>query len=671
MKKINDLNFYTVQEFDYTRLKDVERVKKRGKHGKTYLNTVAAFDIETSGMKDIEQSFMYVFAVSIFGEVIIGRTWGDFRKMCLAIKMNIEEGETFVFWVHNLSYEMSFLKGIYKFDSDSCFCTMPRKFLKSEILCGQIEFRCSYLHSNMSLSMFTEKFKAKHKKLSGEEFDYSEIRYPWTPLTDDKLLYCAHDVVGLCEALENEMYLDGDTIATVCLTSTGYVRRDVKKAMKTFNRQWLSDLLPDYDTYQMLRDAFRGGDTHANRFHAGKIIEDVVSFDVASSYPAQQLLELYPMGRFYDAEDVSLSDIDLMVQEGNAVLFTIRFENLRLSSYDYPNPYFSFHKVLDCGGYALDNGRIMSADFCEVTITDIDLEIVRDCYVWDSEKILKCKFSHYGRLPKQMRDTIMIYFEAKTRLKGIESEELFYLKSKNKLNSIYGMTATMPVRKRVLFDGTLFSFEEIDEAEELKKYNRNAFLSYAWGVWCTSRARLLLHKGIMACASKYGSLAVYWDTDSVKFIRNEDVIENFKRINGEQNCKSVEHGAIIFHEGKQYSCGHFELDGEYQQFKTLGAKKYCYVDKEGNLKITVAGVGKKKGAKELDSIHDFKIGKVFVDGGGNESVYNDGVNMEVNVEGRKLRITDNIYIKPSTYTLGVTGEYFDLIRGSISDVEVI
>lgn len=667
MKKINDLEFYSVPEYDFSPIREIARVKKRGKRGKTYVNTVAAFDIETSGIKEIEHSFMYVWSASIFGDVIIGRTWSDFRKLCYAIKLQLEENETFVFYVHNLSYEMSFLKGIYGFDSDSCFCTMPRKFLKSEIMDGAIEFRCSYLHSNMNLSMFTDKFQAKHKKLSGDEFDYDALRYPWTPLTDEQLLYCGHDVVGLCEALENEMRIDGDNIATIPLTSTGYVRRDVKNAMRTFSRDWLHDLLPDYDTYLMLRDAFRGGDTHANRLYAGKIIEDVVSFDVASSYPAQQLLELYPMGRFYKYEDATIEDVEELKREGNAVLFEACFTKLRLKRLSEPNPYFSYHKMNECVDFALDNGRVLSCEYCEATLTDVDWEIVKDTYAWDSLEIKKCKFSHYGKLPKQIRATIMEYFRLKTELKGDSEKELLYMKSKNKLNSIYGMTATLPVRRSVIFDGCTFSFEEINEEEELYRYNKNAFLSYAWGVWCTAWARYLLHLGIR-CAGGY---AIYWDTDSVKFVNRESVKENFEALNKIQLEKADKENAFVEFNGKRFYMGFFEFDGAYQKFKTLGAKKYCYVDTEGNLKITVAGVGKKKGAKELSSIEDFKIGKVFHDGGGNESVYNDGVKIEIEREGKKILITDNIYIKPSVYTLGVTGEYFDLIRGSVSDVEAI
>ena len=44
--------------------------------------------------------------------------------------------------------------------------------------------------------------------------------------------------------------------------------------------------------------------------------------------------------------------------------------------------------------------------------------------------------------------------------------------------------------------------------------------------------------------------------------------------------------------------------------------------------------------------------------GGTESMYNDIRDpVRINIDGHELEITSNVYIKLSTYTLGVTGEY--------------
>lgn len=43
--------------------------------------------------------------------------------------------------------------------------------------------------------------------------------------------------------------------------------------------------MPTLHVFELLREAFRGGDTHANRFYVGKILDNVGSYDRESSYP--------------------------------------------------------------------------------------------------------------------------------------------------------------------------------------------------------------------------------------------------------------------------------------------------------------------------------------------------------------------------------------------------
>lgn len=45
--------------------------------------------------------------------------------------------------------------------------------------------------------------------------------------------------------------------------------------------------------------------------------------------------------------------------------------------------------------------------------------------------------------------------------------------------------------------------------------------------------------------------------------------------------------------GIPHRLGIFDDDGQYKKFKTLGAKKYCYVNNDDELHMTVSGVRKK------------------------------------------------------------------------------
>ena len=60
----------------------------------------------------------------------------------------------------------------------------------------------------------------------------------------------------------------------------------------------------------------------------------------------------------------------------------------------------------------------------------------------------------------------------------------------------------------------------------------------------------------------------------------------------------------------------------------------------------------------MGDIRNFKEGFIFKDAGGTESVYNDNVNFMYEVlPGKFIEITDNVVIRDSEYTLGITGEY--------------
>ena len=111
------------------------------------------------------------------------------------------------------------------------------------------------------------------KKLRG--FDYDKPRYPWTELTEFELLYCINDVRGLVQALKRKAEINGDTLATMPLTATGYVRREARKAMRGFHWHQLHDMMPTWKVYKLARAAFRGGDTHASRFYVDKVVETV------------------------------------------------------------------------------------------------------------------------------------------------------------------------------------------------------------------------------------------------------------------------------------------------------------------------------------------------------------------------------------------------------------
>lgn len=657
-----------VQDFDLDILSryDVLDKQKRKKDAKKYLNVICAFDIETSRLSDIEQSVMYIWQMQIGEYTITGRYWSEFFGFLEKIEERISGICWMVIYVHNLSYEFQFFKGVYNFQPEEVFATDSRQVLKCTMF-DCFEFRCSYQLSNMSLDKFLLKYNVENRKLSGEEFNYSKVRYPWTPLTAREMEYCINDVKGLVQALKKQLESDNDTLATVPLTSTGYVRRDVKNAMRGYNHKQLEEMLPDAEVYRLLREAFRGGDTIANRWNADDIIENVQSVDIVSSYPASMLTRKYPMTRFYreDPEDFKR----LYKLKSKALLFRIRFVNIRLHDQSEGHAYLSRDKCRNIISGTFCNGRILRAEQLDTTITDVDFGIISRRYIWDKMIVSELFSSRYRMLPINLRYVIMEYYRIKTELKGVSEDSddyLFYMKNKEKLNATYGMTVQDPARDMIDFIDNQFVLREEPLEKTIKRHNLSAFLSYAWGVWvtCWSRKRLADGIDIVTKNGKEPANFIYSDTDSIKYIGSAD----FTKYNRQMEEEAIRSKAYaVDRNGELHFMGVYESEGYKlpNRFKTLGAKKYVLEDPDKRLHITIAGVNKKKGGKELGTLENFKEGFIFKESGGTESVFNDDIDITIHVEGHDLNITDNVVIRDSTYTLGITAEYRAILQGLV------
>ena len=655
---------YNVDTFDYNLISRTNNQRRRkGNQGRRnndriYKNCMCAFDIETTNDMESQQAFMYVWQFQFNDITIMGRTWDEFITFLERVKSELKKHEYIVVFVHNLSFEFQFLRGVYDFTKEEVFAIDSRKVLKCEMF-NHFELRCSYLQTNMSLAEFTNKMGVKDVKLSGEDFNYSKARYPWTPLTDQEIQYCVNDVKGLTQAMKIQMDLEHDSFYTLPLTSTGYVRRDVKAAMRHFNRQELKDMLPDYKVFCMLREAFRGGNTHANRYYSGVILNDVHSNDFASSYPNVQINCRFPMSPWLEEKGMDLDRCLLKIyKHKRACLMRIKLFNVRLKNEMWGAPYLAKAKCRNIKNCENDNGRILRADYLETTLTDLDFRIVLKEYEFDWIEFIDFYHSRYGLLPRQLRETVLEYFRRKTELKGVEGQDLYYMKAKNKLNSVYGMSVQSPVKQSIDFLDDFIDRND-DETELLEAANKKAFQSYAWGVWTTAHARYELEEAIELCGDRF----VYCDTDSVKYIGYID----FDSFNAKKKRRSEDSGArALDPKGEKHYLGVMEHDADYSEFITMGAKKYAYRYPDGKLGITIAGVNKKKGAEELEAaggLKAFKEGFTFHEAGGTESVYNDKPEIQwLEKEGRKIPITSNLLIKDSTYTLGITAEYSRILQ---------
>ena len=329
-----------------------------------------------------------------------------------------------------ISYEFQFLRAIHDFQPDEVFCLTGRKIAKCN-MGKRFEYRCSYCLTNMSLREFLDKMQVEHQKT---EMDYEVKRYPWSKLTEDELEYCIADVLGLYEALVRSFKIDKNKLSDVPMTSTGYVRKRFKHEMRKggFLPQ-VHECAPDYDVYLMIRRAFRGGNTHANRCYTGIIMENVSSYDRASSYPDVLVNYPYPVKPFIKQDITEIDDI----KYGFPYLLELEFTDLKQRDPFNGCPYLAVHKCYNDTeltallGAINDNGRVLEKDGTLVTFcTDIDWGIIKEQYTWSSARVVKAYRSEYGMLPKAVIDTTMEYYRKKTELKGVVGQEVFYNKSK-------------------------------------------------------------------------------------------------------------------------------------------------------------------------------------------------------------------------------------------------
>lgn len=627
-----------------------------------YKDCVCAFDIETTTDKDV--NWMYVWQFQFDDLVtVVGRTWDEFRDL-LQWLQDHSNGSRWMVFVHNLSYEFQYLQGIYPFTNEEVFATDTRKVAKCEMY-DCIEFRCSLFLSNMSLDNFTRTMRVEHRKQSGEEFNYSKIRYPWTRLSKNEIKYATYDVIGLVEAVKALMQANNDDLNTIPLTNTGYPRRDIKDLMRMFSRYKLQQMQPDYPLFCLLRETYRGGNTHASRFWAGTIVDSakvgrILSYDRSSSYPDVLVNRPYPMGAWTMEEAPDPECLYQLMKKNKALIFRAGFTNVRLHDQRWPIPYLSKDKCRRIQDGYFDNGRILSAEYLETSLTDIDFRILLNEYDYDDMAIDVIYWTEYQELPMQFKAMVNRYYHTKTRLKGVEGQEVLYNVSKAKLNALYGMTAQVPVKQSIIYNGGEWSLGEEAEEDLLKKHNKNAWSSYAWGCWCTAWARYELELGILKAEEFPGSF-IYADTDSIKYI---DKGQDWSAMNAEYRTRSEKRDAsAVDPQGIRHWMGVYEEDAEYRRFITLGAKRYAYEDMEGKLHITVSGVSKKKGAEELQKLENFRDGFVWYHGGKTESKYVDHPDQRYITRcGKKIEITPYVIINDTTYTLSLSDEYRSLIN---------
>lgn len=646
----------------------------------------------------IKLSFMYIWMLSINDVIIIGRTWDEFHITVNEIvkKFKLNNNKRLIWYVHNLSYEFQFIRKHYNWIN--VFATEERKVIYA-ICENGIEYKCSYFLSNLSLETIGKNLiKYKAEKKVGD-LDYNIIRTSKTPLTEKEIGYCLYDVIVLSNYIKECMEFEANsTITDIVLTNTGRVRKYCKQHCLseenyTEYKKIIKQMTLDKETYLHLKASFSGGFTHANAINSMITFKDVFSVDFTSSYPAVLLLHKYPMGKGIRCV-VRNKEFFYEQLKRYACLFEITFHNIKIKS-ELNDCIISESKCFNLKNAINNNGRVVSADKLSLVINEIDYKCIEQFYEWDSIQIGWFKKYKKDYLPKALLECILKFYGDKTVLKDVIGEESNYQNKKGMLNSTYGMMATDIVRSVIKYDCNNWSKESGSIEDSLNQYNKskNRFLSYEWGCWCTSYARMNLYSGMLELKSDF----IYADTDSNKFTNYENHKDYFNWYNEkyipsliDKVCKRYNFDKELFSpktiKGKTKTIGVWDLECKYDYFRTLGAKRYMvqynkndehYDEKLNGYQMTISGVNKKtampylveEAKKKNCTPFDLFDNELFFSGECSGKLLHTYIDHEIHevitdCNGVKCEINEksSVHLEPSSYSLSITDEYINLVR---------
>lgn len=689
---------FDYKNFPFQIFKDAPTIAKKGKTGDKvkYYNLACSFDIETTTLEESKEAFMYQWQYCIEDYVFMGKTWEEFVEfnsiLTAALDLSITRsdaklyGRSLVCYIHNLSYEFMFAQ-YFMGDFISPLFTDINKPLVLPTEQG-ITYRCAYRLTNKSLEQFTKGLP--HAKLAGD-LDYSKIRTPQfndvkNGLTDLELAYCYNDVKGLSEALRDIFTKDTKyNIATIPLTSTGYVRKDCRASMRK-NPKWraqFEEMRLTPHLYQLCRLAFRGGNTHSNAALTNMVVglEELGGFgglirhkDETSAYPAQMLTKGFPMSKFEPVNETEniITHLDL-ISKRYCLLLKVVMTNVKYIG-KFGVPYIakskSFTRMADKNEIIEDNGRIYAAPVVMFACTEIDLKIILRDYSYDKIEFLEAYKAKKGLLPYEFRRVIIDYYEKKTALKhSTDPNDIYeYNRAKENLNTCYGMIC-------MKIDRCEYDYNDGDFALIQKPLNimlndfydsESSFLPYQWALWVTSEARAALDVGMQIC----GPDLIYTDTDSVFYIGDHE--EEFEALNNNLINEAYKYNAVAYNKkGEAFPIGVWDAEPDVKLMKTLGAKKYLLSFDGEHIESTIAGVSKDIG-QEYFNEHGFKAfsNETIIPVSGKVTAYYNNVKPhKITIDGVEFTTASNIALINASYTIHVTNTYQDFLNMIIQSLE--
>ena len=714
-------------------------------------------------------------------------------------------------YAHNLDYEMNYLlqetkgssvkfvdkkSGIERSTSIFRSNNSPIKVIIDKL--PNVEFRCSYSLTGYSIGTL-----GKMLSVSKLPYDYEKIRRSTDNLISEDYEYNDRDVVISGMAIIQKVLMRKEPIEKLPLTATSEMNRNKETFIKkhfgknTFNflvnkrKQQLDTI--NYNFYNFVMKTRQGGLTNLNCTCFNKVLYNVFSTDITSSYPDRMCNFKFP--RYNEESYISIEDTEEEIENRNNFfidflekgegerlteikgwfgwLTLINIKAKKIHGETVPLLPLSYNKCILDNFYPFIkeeeesiksiNGKILKADRLDIRVNDIDYEQLLLCYEFEVANCHELYVSFENEyLSKAEISFLFDLFMQKQQLKpekDIRKAEYMHIKAD--INANYGRKQMSVIRPLFdIVDGNVIEtntetiISETDGQSCLDSVNKSS-LSIdipSDGCYISSTAKLKLIKMslflIEECKklnkqynTNYKLVVIYSDTDSLKFTIEEketssdredrrgglddninknvftnillDKIEKFNKniINSnEKNYRFTDYlstfNLSIENENVQeiLKLGTWDIEhtknknGDYipyNYFKSLGAKKYAYIEEKYDkkkdkttisIKTTIAGCSTEVGSKIQKYCDDnkldyqetlniiFNINTVFDRSiSGRTVAYKEKrTNEEIEkliIDGKPIIGYSGKMIENCSYSLGVTNNDFEYLfdTSKISD----
>ena len=401
--------------------------------------------------------------------------------------------------------------------------------------------------------------KAYKLPMSKGDFDYEMYRPLGYIPTDEEWSYVDRDTIIVATAIREKL---DKGMHKMTLGSDAYYNFKRRFSQKQFD--YLFPILPLED-WKYIKKAYKGGWTYADKRHTGKLLHNVLSFDVNSLYPASMYNKPLPYGKPLYFTGKYTKDID----------YPLYIQTIEVS-FKLKDNYLPQLQTSSLGRFTNDLFLTDTENnIIELTLTNLDLDLFLEHHeVYYIKYLYGMKFKSHNHIFTEYIDEW-----AKIKEKAVGGERQI---AKDMLNSLYGKFGTNPRNRDkipTLNDGRLsFIFGEEYYTKWLK------YIPVA--VFTTANARQVE----IRTAQLFYDYFVYGDTDSIKL----------------HNITLAEVESKIHVDSKKL--GAWKFEERYETFKTLKAKHYAYTIK-GDDEVYIVASGLPKQAREdIKHIDDFKVG---------------------------------------------------------------